>query len=62
MHRPNNILENDVMDELDWDVSLDDSQIIVKADNGRITLTGAVPTYLDLLDASEDQLRHPGDK
>ena len=32
MYKPNDILENDVMEELDWDVSLDDSQIIVKAD------------------------------
>ena len=54
MHKPNNILEKDVRDELDWDASLDDSQIIVKADNGQITLTGAVPSYADLLDASDD--------
>ncbi len=54
MYKPNDILENDVMEELDWDVSLDDSQIIVKADKGQITLTGAVPTYTDLLEATGD--------
>lgn len=54
MYKPNDILENDVMEELDWDVSLDDSQIIVKADKGQITLTGAVPTYMDLLEAADD--------
>jgi osmotically-inducible protein OsmY len=54
MHKPNDILEKDVHDELDWDSSLDDSQIIVKADNGRVTLTGAVPSYIDVLDASDD--------
>jgi osmotically-inducible protein OsmY len=54
MYKPNDILENDIMEELDWDVSLDDSQIIVKADKGQITLTGAVPTYTDLLEAGDD--------
>jgi osmotically-inducible protein OsmY len=54
MRKPNNILEKDVADELSWDPWLDDSQISLKADDGRVTLTGAVPTYGDLVTASDD--------
>jgi osmotically-inducible protein OsmY len=54
MHKPNNILEKDVRDELSWDASLDDSQVTVAADNGRVSLAGAVPTYFDLLTATDD--------
>jgi osmotically-inducible protein OsmY len=54
MRKPNNILEKDVSDELSWDPWLDNSQIGVKADDGRVTLTGAVPTYGDLVTASDD--------
>jgi len=54
MHKPNNLLESDVKEELNWDAWLDDSRIIVKAHDGQVTLTGAVPTYSDLLQASED--------
>src|SRR5208282_1634434 len=54
MHKPNNILEHDVKSELDWDPLLDSSQIIVKADGGNVTLSGAVPTYYDWTLASED--------
>jgi osmotically-inducible protein OsmY len=54
VRKPNNLLEKDVADELSWDPWLDDSQISVKVDDGRVTLTGAVPTYADLLTASDD--------
>jgi len=54
MRKPNNILEKDVADELSWDPWLDDSQVSVKADDGHVTLTGAVPTYNDLVAASDD--------
>jgi len=54
MHKPNNLLESDVRDELEWDPLVDNSQIIVKASDGVVTLTGAVPTYNDSLLASED--------
>lgn len=54
MRKPNNILEKDVSDELSWDPWLDDSQISVKADDGQVTLTGAVPTYTDRLTAADD--------
>jgi len=54
MHKPNNLLESDVVEELDWDVLLDNSRIVVKAKDGRITLTGTVPTYYEFTLASED--------
>jgi osmotically-inducible protein OsmY len=54
MKKPNNLLEMDVKEELDWNPLLDDSRIIVKADDGQITLSGAVPTYDESLLAQED--------
>ncbi len=54
MHKPNNLLESDVQDELDWDPQFDNSRVIVKADDGNVTLTGAVDTYYDTFLASED--------
>jgi osmotically-inducible protein OsmY len=54
MHKPNNLLERDIKDELDWDPALDDSRIEVAADDGRVTLTGAVDTFDDLELASMD--------
>jgi osmotically-inducible protein OsmY len=54
MRKPNNILEKDVMDELSYDPWLDNTQINVKADDGRVTLTGAVPSYSELLEATDD--------
>jgi osmotically-inducible protein OsmY len=54
MHKPNNLLELDVNDSLDWDPTLDDRRITVKADDGRVTLRGSVPTYYERLRAGED--------
>jgi len=54
MHKPNNLLEMDVVDELDWDPYLNDSRIIVKAKDGHVTLTGVVGSYSELLEATED--------
>ncbi len=54
MKKPNDLLENDVRDELDWDASLDDTRIAIEAEDGHITLAGAVPTYVQWLDASDD--------
>jgi osmotically-inducible protein OsmY len=53
MHKPNNILESDVRDSLAWDPYVDASRVEVKADSGEVTLTGAVPTYADLLEATD---------
>lgn len=54
MHKPNNLLEDDVREELMWDPYINDSRIIVKAHDGEVTLTGTVETYSDLLEATDD--------
>jgi len=54
MRKPNNVLEKDVRDELSWDPWLDDSQITVTAEHGVVTLKGAVPTYSDLAEATDE--------
>jgi osmotically-inducible protein OsmY len=54
MHKPNNLLEFDVKDTLDWDSTIDDLRIEVKADDGRVTLTGSVPSYYEKIRATED--------
>ena len=54
MHKGNSVLELDVREELGWDPVLDDSRITVTANNGRVTLSGAVPTYYQMVLAGED--------
>jgi hypothetical protein len=54
MDKPNNLLESEVREELDWDPILDDTRIVVKAQDGRVTLTGSVYTYDESVLASED--------
>jgi osmotically-inducible protein OsmY len=55
-------LQHDVIDELDFDPSLDASGIGVAADNGIVTLTGSVPTYAEKLAAEEAVTRVAGVK
>ena len=46
MHKPNSLLESEVKEQLDWDALLnDDERIVVKADDGRVTLSGVVTTF-----------------
>ena len=54
MHKPNNLLEMDVRDQLDYDPLLDDTRIVVKADAGKVILTGAVETFDDVELATDD--------
>jgi osmotically-inducible protein OsmY len=54
MHKPNNLLKADVTNELSWDPYLDSSRITVSANDGKVTLSGAVDTYYDSVLASED--------
>ena len=54
MHKPNNIVESDVREELNSESLLDNSRIVVKASSGEVTLTGAVPTYYESVLAGED--------
>jgi osmotically-inducible protein OsmY len=62
MGKADSLLEKDVKEELDWDVLLDSTRIIVEASNGRVTLTGAVPTYYESLEASDDAWKVSGVK
>jgi osmotically-inducible protein OsmY len=43
MHEPDKLLEAEVREELLWDPHLDDRRVVVKAQNGRVTLSGWVP-------------------
>jgi len=52
--KPNKLLEFDVKESLGWDPMLDDLRVEVGADDGRVTLTGSVPTYAEKLRASDD--------
>jgi len=54
MHEPNFLLESDVKESLDYDPMLDDDRIAVKVDAGRVTLTGAVPTFAEVERATMD--------
>ena len=54
MRKPNNILEFEVKDALDWDPVIDDTRVIVRANDGRVTLTGTVPSLYDATMASDD--------
>jgi osmotically-inducible protein OsmY len=62
MHKPNNLLEFDVNDELEWDPQLDAMRIAVKADDGRVTLTGSVPTLYQVSRATDDAMHVGGTK
>ncbi len=54
MHKPNKLLESDVQEELDWDPQLDDTRIVVSANDGKVTLTGSVPSYFEVTRAGDD--------
>jgi osmotically-inducible protein OsmY len=54
MNKPNSLLESDVEEELDWDPRFDNTRIVVKANDGEVTLTGTVDTYYDTIMATED--------
>ena len=54
MHPPNSLLESDVKEAFDYDPMLDHSRIVVKVNDGRVTLTGAVATFDDVERATKD--------
>lgn len=54
MNKPNHLLERDVKEQLDWDPLLNASRVVVKADGGKVTLSGVVDLYGDLEQASTD--------
>ncbi len=60
MHKPNNLLEIDVRGEFGWDPLLDATRIVVNANDGKVTLSGVVPTYYETVLADEDASRVGG--
>ncbi len=58
--RPDHELKKEAMYQLDWDSRVDTSHIKVDASEGRIILTGTVPTYRAKLAAETDVLSVPG--
>jgi osmotically-inducible protein OsmY len=48
MSKPNNLLEADVREELDWNPALNSRRITVNASDGRIVLRGAVDTFAEV--------------
>src|ERR1700722_7642219 len=54
MQKPNNLLQRDVREELDWDPILNETRIVVKVDGGRVILSGAVDTFADVEQAGVD--------
>lgn len=43
--RADEVIKTDVVDQMYWDHRIDASDIAVSVDDGKVTLTGAVPTY-----------------
>jgi len=54
VHKPDHLLEFEVREELGSDPKLDNSRIVVKAEDGVITLSGAVESFPDLARAARD--------
>ena len=44
-------LQDDVLNQLDWEPSIDASQVGVTAQDGVVTLTGRVPRYIEKMEA-----------
>jgi osmotically-inducible protein OsmY len=54
MHRPNNLVESDAREAMDYDPRLNETRIVVAAADGRVTLTGVVDTYPEVELAARD--------
>ncbi len=50
----NPLLESNVTEELSWDARLNDDRIVVKADGGRVVLSGVVDTFDQIKRAVDD--------
>lgn len=55
-------LQRDILDELDWEPSIDAAEIGVTVDDGVARLDGRVPSYIDKLAAERAALRVSGVK
>ena len=56
MHKPNEFLKLDVEDQLAWDPQVDTTRIVVSANEGKVTFTGAVPSLYQVTRAGEDAM------
>jgi osmotically-inducible protein OsmY len=56
MNKPNNLLKLDVEDQLAWDPQVDPTRIVVSADEGKVTLTGTVPSLYEVAQAGDDAM------
>lgn len=54
MKKPNHLLEHDVNEQLGEDPLLNATRIVVKADDGKVTLSGVVDLYGDIDEAVRD--------
>lgn len=45
MHEPDKLLKTEIRQELLWDPHLDDRRVVVNTQNGRVALSGWVPTF-----------------
>ena len=62
MEKPDDVLERDVRDELDWDPAIDDSKVTVGAQGGKVMLTGSVANFHERSVATDDAWRVSGVK
>lgn len=56
------ILKEEIMDELDWEPSVDSTRIVVVVKDGIVTLSGTVPSYMEKIDAEKAVKRVDGVK
>lgn len=54
MARADHLIENDVVNQLQWDNRVDETDIHVEVSNGVVNLTGSVPRYLSKKAAEAD--------
>lgn len=54
MRKPDELLEHDVRETLEWDPRVNEMRVAIAADDGHVTLSGSVPTYYEKIRASED--------
>jgi len=53
-------IKKNVVDQLCWDSRVDASNVSVEVKDGKVTLSGTVPTYFSLLSAAKDVWEMPG--
>lgn len=54
MHRSDEAIKRDIMDEMYWDYRVDAADVKVEVDDGKVTLSGTVPSYTARIAAEND--------